>query len=210
MNLKDAFRYQNYLSDMLDKLSYNIAYMNPVKVTETHNRSKACPEAEDEVIDATEQRFVNASIDDILEFMEDVEYEKGELSREIAKAKAATEFCLDAEMANNRTARKSANILKGLIAKGGEKEEKKEGRSYRINVEGNQVPYSYEVVRHMEPDFDVDKVRERYKSKLSQADRTSSEIDRYLLDTNINFYPLFDINEHLEEAIVSFLKRKKK
>lgn len=208
MNLKESFRYQNYLSGLIDSVcSHLVCKSNVTKVTETHNRKKANPDAEDEVIDATLERSTDASIPDIVEFMIEVAKERRHVSEEIAKAKAASDFCLDAEVSNNRVLRQLSSTL-SRMSMFKPSERVTQGRAYKFNAEGNQMPYSYDVTQRCEPEFNIAQTKKAAGIIAKEADDVSSQIDKFMIDTEVNVTPVFNVNERLDDAIASFVERK--
>ncbi len=91
MNLKESYRYANYLDSLL-----NSAYMylgNKGFVTTTkqnHLRSKANREAEDELMDVQKPFDVDFTPNNIIDFVVKVLTEKEALTNAIAAAKAGT------------------------------------------------------------------------------------------------------------------------
>lgn len=209
MNIKESFRYQNYLGNMIDNVCmYLTSKPNVTKVTEQHNREASNADAHNETIDATAERAIEADVSDILEFLYALDSERYLVSQRIACAKAESDFCLDAEVSHNRTLREISNTLhkmSGFKAS----ERTKTGSAYKFNVEGNQVPYAYEIVQKIEPEFSIADTKRKANGFAKSADETSSLIDRFMIETKVDVTPVFDVTERFEDALASFIERKK-
>ena len=88
--------------------------------------------------------------------------------------------------------------------KGREVTETNSGIGYRFNNEGNQVSYKCDVKRVTTINFDRNTVR-KYASSLSEtADNTSIEVDKCLINYEVDFEPPFDVNDSFDEVFEKF------
>ena len=109
MNLKESFRYQNFLENMLAYAGNSLTDReHSLTITKNHLRKKANAEAEDmmETVDVGEF-FKN---DDVLKFMTMLVEERSKLTNAIGKAKASIGFDLDAAIETNKFRQTVANL----------------------------------------------------------------------------------------------------
>lgn len=199
MNLKNAFRYQNFLDGLFERItSYLNDSRNLVTVTQKHMRSKSNADAKDESIDASYSRKLDVDNNKMITLLTTVLDEKRQVSLAIAKAKATSEFVLDAEIANNKSRQIAASILSrvGAIKSN---EEKSRGTDYKFNAEGNQTSYSYEVEQVTTIDFDRNDVKKLARELSTKSDETSDLIEKTLIETIVNFEPYFNTSDSFED-----------
>ena len=101
MNLKEAFRYQNFLDRMMLSVRDSISQKDhALKTTETHFRSAANPEAEDRVEEVNKGEFYQN--DDVIRLGLKLIDEKKTLSYAITQAKLSCGVNIDAESETNK------------------------------------------------------------------------------------------------------------
>lgn len=228
MNLKDAFRYQNKLSDLLRTAqSYLASPDYTTQVKDVHLRSKVDPTAADEV-----QYVVTNNDDDLMDyypsatnfsplasatlstlppanvmiaFLLDVLDIKAQLTAAIHQAKKQQPFDLDGASALNAQRQEAARYLRSLTnQQATEKIIPGGGSGYRFNQEGNQITYRCDLKRITTINYDRQKVRQA-AARLSQtADDISAQIDRCLIDTMVEFEPPFDVNATFGEILEDY------
>lgn len=209
MNLKESFRYQNYLGTLFSNVStYLQDKRNLVLVKQEHLRKNANPDAQDETIDASKEKVFEQDNGTIIEFMKAVMDEKYALAIAIDKAKASCSIDIDAETSRNTYRRNMATILERITAIK-PSECKTQGSDFKFNATGDQVRYIYDIKETTTINFDRNKVKRLAKNLARQADETSTEIDRCMIDTNVNFYPYFNVGDSIEDALDSFEAQKK-
>ena len=203
MNLKEAFRYQNFLDGLLET-AYN--YLNNksfvVSTVETHLKSQVNSDAKDEVIEVQKPYDVEFTPNDLIDFVVKVINEKEKLSNIISDAKMRTEIDIDVAIALNKKKQGFARVLQSLSnIKSGEKV--KNASDYKFNTDGNQVSYFYKINEVTQIDFDRNDVRGLYKKLLKETDEVSTKLDLILINTELNFNPSWDINDSFEECVVA-------
>lgn len=135
------------------------------KMKETHLKSKANPEAEDEVIEVSNSTTVideygfqpSPDLVDISElveldfdtnrvicFMQEVLEEKDSLSKAISKSKSDASIDIDAATSSNKDRQAFIRRLR-YISDMKSYEKVSEGSGYKLNNEGNQVSYVYDI-----------------------------------------------------------------
>lgn len=203
MNLKEAFRYQNFLDGLLET-TYN--YLNNksfvVSTVETHLKSQVNPDAKDEVIVVQKPYDVEFTPNDLINFVVKVINEKERLSNIISDAKMRTEIDIDVAIALNKKKQGFARVLQSLSnIKSGERV--KNASDYKFNTDGNQVSYYYKINEVTQIDFDRNDVRGLYKKLLKETDEVSTKLDSILINTELDFNPSWDINDSFEECVVA-------
>ena len=202
MNLKESYRYANYLDGLLSTAySYlrNKGFVTTTK--QNHLRSKVNSEALDEVIDVPKSYDVDFTPNSLIDFVVNVLNEKEYLVNAIADAKSKTEINIDNAISMNKKKQEFVNVLNSLASiKPGERQ--KNGSDYKFNAEGNQVQYCYTVLETTSIDFDRNDVRALSKKYLKETDDISSKLDSIEINTILDFEPKFDVNSTFEEAVL--------
>lgn len=208
MVLKEAFRNQNFLDNLLDKgLNYVNRTANVTTTTQNHLRKKANPDADDETIIV--QKFVtfdNDKIDPnvIVDFMLDVLAEKEKLTKAIAYAKSQVDLDIDAAIALNKKKQLVANALKSM-SNIKSSERITQDRAYKFNAEGVQVPYTYDVKEVTSIDFDRNKVKALSKKLMLETDEVSNKIDSLNVTAYVDYVSKYDIGDSFEDCLNTFL-----
>ena len=201
MNLKESYRYANYLDNLLNTAYIYLRNKGFVTTTvEEHLRSKSNPEVEDETIEVQKPFDVEFSPNDVIDFVVKVIEEKEKLSESIAKAKSTTEINIDNAIAMNKKKQGFVFILNG-IADIKPSETKTTSKSYKFDINGEQKPYVYDVNRKTSIDFDRTDVRNLIKKYLKETDEISAKLDLIEITTQVDFVPAFDVNSKFEELV---------
>ena len=210
MNLKESYRYANYLDSLL-----NIAYTYlqnkgfVTTTTENHLRSKANADAQDEKIEVQKPFDVEFTPNQVIDFVVDVLAEKENLVDAIANAKACIEINIDNAIAMNKKKQGFVNILNSL-ANIKPSETITTGSDYKFNNEGNQVKYFYNIKRITTIDYNRTDIKNLIKKYLKETDNISNKLDLIEITTIVQFTPLFNINTSFEDSIVEYIDRKDK
>lgn len=205
MNLKESFRYQNFLDGKLNDARYSIGDRNhALKVTKLHLKKKANPDAEDitEVVEVEE--FITN--DDVIAFMRWLVEERQKLTEAICAAKASLGFSLDAAIEANKFRQYTASAVKGML-KYTPSKKTEQGRDYKFNVEGNQTPYYYDIETSFEEAFTRDSAKKVVRDMITAADKTSAEIDSAMINTVVDYTPVFDVNDSFEDVMAEFIAK---
>lgn len=204
MNLKEAFRYQNFLDSMMQNASYSIQMKDHcLAVTRNHKCNKANPDDADfeEVMNSEEEFFKN---DDVISFMVFLVDEKKKLTEAIGKAKASLDFDIDAATAVNKY-RQSLNSAIRSMMRFKPNKRLEIGIGHKFNVEGNQVEYKYDVEITSVEAYDKDKSKEVMRKVISEADEASTAIDAAKINTTVDYTPVFDVNDTFDDVMTAFL-----
>ena len=205
MYLKEAFRYQNYLNELI---SATTSYLNggqyTTKTVQEHLRKKANPDAENETIDLSAERALAYTANQMVDFLQHLIDEKLKLTKAISEAKKGCSIDIDAEVANNRIRQSVAATLSRM---GNMKPSERMTRAYayKFNAEGNQVQYAYEVKEVTTIDFDRNKVKGISKKLIQCADEASTAIDKAMVELAVDYNPNYSVNDSFEDAIEQFL-----
>ena len=203
MNLKESYRYANYLDGLLSTAYTYLCNNGFVTTTvEEHLRSKSNPEVENEIIEVQKPFDVEFSPNDVIDFVVKVITEKEKLSAAIAEAKSTTEINIDNAISMNKKKQTFVSVLNG-IADIKPSEIKTTSKSYKFDINGEQKPYVYDVNRKTSIDFNRTDVRNLIKKYLKETDEISSKLDLIEITTQVDIEPRFDVNDKFEELVVA-------
>lgn len=201
MNLKESYRYANYLDNLLNTAYTYLRNKGFVTTTvEEHLRKQSNPDVENETIEAQKPFDVEFSPNDVIDFVVKVIEEKEKLSESIAEAKGTIEINIDNAIAMNKKKQGFVSVLNG-IADIKPSETKTTSKSYKFDINGEQKPYVYDVNRKTSIDFDRTDVRNLIKKYLKETDEISAKLDLIEITTQVDFTPTWDINEKFEELV---------
>lgn len=205
MNLKESFRYQNFLENMLAYAGNSLTDReHSLTITKNHLRKKANAEAEDmmETVDVGEL-FKN---DDVLKFMTMLVEERSKLTNAIGKAKASIGFDLDAAIETNKFRQTVANRVKTMLRFTASKRTER-GTDYKFNVEGNQTQYYYDIEVKANEAFDRSVAKDTMRKLILEADKVSAEIDSAMINTMVEYDAPFNVNDSFEDVMTDFLSK---
>ena len=203
MNLKESYRYANYLDSLLRRAYTYLGNTGFVTTTvEEHLRSKSNPDVDDETIEVQKPYDVEFTPNQVIDFVVKVLDEKEKLSDAIAKAKSTTEINIDNAISMNKKKQGFVSVLNG-IADIKPSETKTTSKSYKFDINGEQKPYVYDVNRKTSIDFDRTDVRNLIKKYLKETDEISSKLDLIEITTQVDIEPRFDVNDKFEELVVA-------
>lgn len=202
MNLKESYRYANYLDGLLSTAYTYLRNKGFVTTTvEEHLRKQSNPDVENETIEVQKPFDVEFLPNDVIDFVVKVIEEKEKLSDSIAKAKNTTDINIDNAIAMNKKKQGFVSVLNG-IADIKPSEKVVNGTGYKFNQEGNQVKYFYNVKQITSIDFDRKNIRNLIKKYAKETDDISTKLDLIEVTTNVEYDPLFNINDNFEECIL--------
>lgn len=205
MNLKESFRYQNFLDNLMEQAELSIGKREHcLRATRTHLKSAVNPDASD-LTDTTEIGEFTPN-DTVINFMIFILGEKQRLSEAIVKAKNSAKINIDSAVETNRFRQRLATSIKMMLNNSSYKQVE-QGRDYKFNAEGNQVPYFYSIEAVYEELYDRGFAKDIIKKISSRSDIISSEIDEVLINTKVEFDNFFDMNDDFEDAIKVFKEK---
>ena len=194
MNLKEAFRYQNFLDRLLNQTMATMSIQdNLLEVSKVHRRSKAISSAEDEteVAEVTELVVPDTAISLALSIVK----EKDALTKATGGIGD-----MDAAIEANKCRQSVTEKIRSMLRiKSGKKVER--GTGYTFNGEGNQVPYIYDVEVTTTERFDRAKLKATMQDLLSEADKVSAQIDEAVVNTKVDYKAPWDVNASFEDIL---------
>ena len=198
MNLKESYRYANYLDDLLSTAYTYLRNKGFVTTTvEEHLRKQSNPDVENETIEVQKPFDVEFKPNQVIDFVVRVLNEKYKLSDAIAEAKSTTEINIDNAISMNKKKQAFVSVLNG-IADIKPSEIKTTSKSYKFDINGEQKPYVYDVNRKTSIDFNRTDVRNLIKKYLKETDEISAKLDLIEITTFVDFEPTWDVNEKFE------------
>lgn len=217
ISIKEAFRYMNFLEKNITTLSRYISDTNnAVTIKELHLKSKSNSDTSDEELDITKEKLYPCNVVDITFLVKQLVDQKLNLSLSIEDAKRdllldwkedGVKLTLDSAVEYAKKNRDLANNLKYLVdIKSSER--KATGTDYKFNVEGNQVPYKYNIEVKTEIDFDRNNVNDLYKKLLNKADTLSTQIESAMLSECVDYKAIYDIHDSTAEIVDKYLLNK--
>ena len=127
--------------------------------------------------------------------------EKEKLFLSIAGAKARTEINIDNAVAMNKKKQSFVNTLNSIVSIK-PSETQSMGKDYKFDINNEQKPYSYQIISKTSIDFDRNSVKGLIKKYNKECDEISSKLDEIEITTQVNFTPLFDVNDSFEDLVV--------
>lgn len=208
MNLKESFRYQNFLDSLMRSASSSIqSYDHGVTTVKYHRKSKANPEAEDveETVATLGEFFPN---DDVIAFMGWLINEREKLTTAISLAKATIGFDVDAAIETNKFRQMATGAIRYMLRNTPGKRDE-QGRDYKFNAEGNQTAYFYPIEVVIEDAFDREADKKIMRNIISEADKVSADIDAAMINTVVSYTPVYDVNMSFEDVMAEFVSNNK-
>ena len=203
MNLKEAFRYQNKLQQLMEEAEDILRWdRNVLKVEQTALLHKVHPEAVDETTIEPADTVYADQITEVAVLLMFLLEERERLSRAIREAKQAMDMDFDGEVSLNTRRQNIAGIFRSMAQlRSSEVLIPNGGTGYKFNAEGNQVSYRCDLKKVTTINFDRNKVRS-YASALSRrADQVSAELDKRMVITEVSYEPPFDVNDTFAEIL---------
>ena len=209
MNLKDAFRVQNKLQlVMTQAMDILEDHRNILRIKTTHLRSKVMSDAQDVIVEEDAPSEYAGHANEIAEFLLVMMKEREKLSRAIRAAKNTLVLDLDSESGLNRQRQALARTFRGMTAlRNSEKTIPGGGSGYRFNGDGNQVTYRCDAKQVITIDFDRNKIRALAASLGKESDAHSMEMDKCLVNTEVDYEAPFDLNDSFDTILTDFIER---
>ena len=209
MNLKEAFRFQNKLQSLMDEAECILAddrNITQVKVTALYK--KAMPEQENETtVEPAPSEYAD-HIDAVAAFLLYLLGEREKLSRAIRAAKERQEMDMDSEVSLNSTRQSLASFFRHMVdLRNSEKLLPGGATGYRFNAEGNQVPFRCDAKRVVTIHYDRNRVRSYLKQLTEKSDRVSAQLDRCLINSQVDYDAPFDVNDSFAAVFGDYQER---
>lgn len=210
--LKEAFHAQNVFDKWLSTMEATFSLRDRfTKTVEKHFKSKAYPEAEDEIVEEpnelgtlfTKEDGTGLSSLEMLYFAEIILAYKETLSNAISTAKKNLPIDIDVaiNMANRK--RKLGEVLAGLNSLKTTKT-KTEGIGYKMDNEGKQTTYRYPIEKVKSIYFDRNKFRAEQRKLMKEASEISAKVDYLMVTTEVPFECPFDFEGSINDAVETY------
>lgn len=212
MNLKEAFRFQNTLTNHFEFAKAILDRDRNLMTTESiylKNKASGGEAADEKVVEPIPNPDYQNHITDLVEFAAFLVLEKQRLAAAIHAAKAALPIDIDSEVSLNSTRQELAATLKHMNdLRNGETMTPNGGLGYRFNAEGNQVSYKCDVKTVRTINFDRTKVSKLLNSTLDVADARSTDIDKAIINSTVAYDAPFNVNDSFTTIFERFLTAK--
>lgn len=201
MNLKEAFRYQNFYTSMRDSALMEIMLNDFIDVREKHFKVNA--DGGQDIEEKTVKHSGKYEMDGLIAVLKYLMDEHCNLATAINDAK---ESCggLDLFYDTNKF------VQSVIISLQRQKEEpesgEREGRGYTFNADGNQVPYVYPIEYEEYCSYDRDAFREFLLMAMDKRDDTANKIDEVLAKESVKYEPDVSPNVSFRE-IYNFVNK---
>ena len=207
MNLKEAFRFQNRLQNLMYTAQSILDDERNVTTTvETHLRSKVMPEAENEETVLPAPSDHADRINDVVQFLLYLLHERETLFAAIRSAKAAMDIDFDAAASLNSTRQSLAATLRHMAdLRSSEVVRPNGGFGYRFNADGNQIAYKCDLRQVTTISFDRNAVRREITALSREADAVSAKLDQALVNTLVAYDAPFDVGDSFDEVFERYL-----
>lgn len=201
ITLKKSFEVQNYLTQLLNNALSVLAYNDNITTTkQNHLRHKSFSGAEDEEIIVKKMNELPYTINQLIEFVDVLLSEIDKLTVAINDAKHFDGKHFDAMIAMNN---KKRNILRRyeVMAQMKPTESTIKGTAEKFNEAGEQVSYRYDIEQVTTIDYDRNVIKKRVSQLRKELDETSDCIDSMQVTSMVDYKPVFEVGETLEDAI---------
>ncbi len=209
MNLKDAFRFQNQLQSLMGEaegILLDDRNITEVKVTALHK--KVMPEKENETTVEIPPSEYADRINQVAAFLLYLLAEREKLSKAIRVAKERQNIDMDSEVGLNSQRQAIASVFRHMVdLRSSEKLLTGGATGYRFNADGNQVSYRCDAKRVTTINYDRNQVRSYLKQLTEQSDRISTELDRCLINSTVEYEAPFDVNDSFATVFDDFVER---
>lgn len=208
MNLKEAFRFQNKLQGLMNKAQSILQdEQNITRTQTTVFHKKVMPELENEVtVDMAPSEYADR-INEIMSFLLWLLDEHEKLAKGIHDAKAALPIDMDNEVSLNSRRQQIASTLRYMVdLRSNEILQPGGGMGYRFNAEGNQVSYRCDAKRVTTINFDRNKARTYALAMNRKADEISAELDRCMVNSEVDYAMPFDVNDSFSIIFENWLE----
>lgn len=212
LTIKEAGRYANFLDKAIASLSTLSSYgLNSklIEVVETHKKSIAYKEAQDEVITVLFEDEIDVEVEVLTEVIESLVKEKIMLADAIAEAKKEIRIDIDDSFSMNLDSsiehakllrRISDDYFRNLINKK-ESNRKEQHRAYAFNAEGNQTPYLYETEISTTLKYDRATFIKKDKDNKMLADKISERIEKAMSSDIVDFKVSYSYLDSIKDII---------
>lgn len=207
ITLKKAFETQNVLKTLLNSAEgYLKSEANVTQTIETHLKSKANANAQDETIVVPINSDIECSVEQVVDFCLHIAAEMETLTNAINAAKAKENY--DGLVSANNTQRQLLDVVSGM-AKRNSKENITTARGFAFNNDGNQTQYYYDKAVVTTINYDRTTIKAIEKKLRKTCEQRSDDLDSLLLTIKVDYKPIYSLGDTLEDALNAFIERAK-
>lgn len=218
LTLKEAGRYSNTLKKHIEEITMLPHFGLESKMsttTEFHKRKASYKDAEDESIIVEHDDKIDVSIKDLDKVLFSLLDEKVQLAEAISEGKKKMSLKVEGEEGTRnldsaieyaKTLRMVSQSYFDAFIRRRDLKKKSQGRAYGVNVEGNQMPYYYDIETTTTLNYNREDYIEKDKQIKLKADRISEAIERASTEPSIDFVPRFNYFDSLEDVIAKTIK----
>lgn len=209
MNLKEAFRFQNKLQSLMEEAGFILEdERNITQVSVTVLHKKVMPEKENETTIEPAPSEYAEQITEMAGFLLFLLEERERLSHAIRLAKAKLPIDMDGEVGLNARRQTVIGIFRRMVdLRNSEKQFPGGATGYRFNAEGNQVAYRCDEKRVTTIRYDRSRIRACLRQLTEKTDAVSVELDRCLINSEVEYSAPFDVNDSFASVFDAFLER---
>lgn len=209
MNLKEAFRYEKYLTRLFNEGRHRLQD-RPMIVYYDHLRHSAYAKHDDETLRGEGSLSDQPDKEETLDFLLYLLRQKQTLGEAIRRAKSEGGVSLDAETQINAMRRQLYDTLQDMMQNrprtlmcfG-------EGTGYYFSEDGTQKEYRYDIRERTVLSFSREKFGEKATALIRQAEKVSAGIERQLLFVQVEYDPPFEVHCSLQEALEQYVDKRK-
>lgn len=200
ITLKKSFELKNYYNDLLGEAREILLSSDVLNKTQEHLFNKVVPDMENEIRIVPKETDVGCTVEELVDFVLNLLEQIECLTSEISHAKRYATIDMDGTVSINKYKRDLIQILSIMCGRK-PKEIKSQGTAQKFNEQGDPVIFSYDIVEHVELDFDREDLRQKISKLRKEADENSNDIDRVQLDTMVFYEPFCDVGDPLDVSI---------
>lgn len=214
ISIKEAGRYSNFLKQTMTEIIMMAKYEDKLSASmyntvENHLIGNALPDAMDEVIKSEDKKLNRIDLEKLENIVDTLRKEKLELSKAITKAKEKIrieiedfgEVGLDTAVEYAKFLRVLTEDYYSVFTSAEESRSESIGKRYTFNVEGNQVPYVYDIVTETTLNFKKDDYQSKERELNILADNLSDSIDRAMSEAIVDFNPSYSYLDNLDDLL---------
>ena len=207
MNLKEAFRMQSIYRGWLNEARHLLSMSNnQYKTSQKLLYSKVEPTQQDEVVEDVIMNDYQNHMNELMSFTMKILDERNNLTLAIAKAKKDMSIDIDSDLMMNKERRELAGVMKSLASlKDSKMVQKGTGVGYRFDVNNEQKPFRCDVEVNRTVNFDVNKAKNLAHDLLESAEVVSTDVDKCVLATEVEYESPFDILESFESNFKDYI-----
>lgn len=209
LSIKDAYRYQKKLSDLLSQLRILLGDSRYLySAEEHHNRQEVIAKETNTQVSVPMDKDYPVSADKLIRLMEQMVEEKRALSLAVETAKksllvscAGEDVPLDCALEYNNLLRENTINTVSRLADLKPKERTGTRTGNLFDNEGRLMQYSYPVITVYTIDYDRKKMVAMKKKLMKQADEISENIERAMLEKCVRHAPKYGMHVTLDEIL---------